>query len=72
MTVGELIEELSNFDEDSEVVIGMEQYRGTNFAMDIEEVEEHDVSLFCGDDDEEKPFKVVIKEGSQIGSVSFE
>lgn len=69
MTVRDLIEMLENFDEDMEVVIGMKQKYGSDFAMDIHyDVEEHKVRVFYG-----KDFKaVVITEGEQIGAVDYD
>ena len=69
MTVREFINWLEDFDEDAEVVIGMQQTYGTNFAMEIENVSEENVNLFY--EDSEDKF-VVITEGSQIGSVDYE
>ena len=68
MTVGKLIEMLQYFDYDMPVIIGIEQNYGTDFATKIVDVEEHNVSAFYGDDYE----AVVIKEGSQIGSVDWD
>ena len=68
MTVRELISMLENFDEDMEVRIGLQQTYGTDFAMEIRDVEEYDVMSFYGDD-----YKaVVITEGSQCGSVDYD
>ncbi len=36
MTVRELIDQLEAFDDDMDVVIGMQQTYGSNFAMEIE------------------------------------
>jgi len=69
MTVRELISWLEDFDEDAEVVIGMQQTYGTDFAMEIENVSEENVNLFYGDSEDKF---VVITEGSQIGSVDYE
>lgn len=69
MTVRELINWLEDFDEDAEVVIGMQQTYGTDFAMEIENVSEENVNLFYGDSEDKF---VVITEGSQIGSVDYE
>ena len=69
MTVRELINWLEDFDEDAEVVIGMQQTYGTNFAMEIENVSDENVNLFYGDSEDKF---VVITEGSQIGSVDYE
>ena len=70
MTVGELINWLSEFNEDAEVVIGMQQRYGSDFAMEVDEVSEEEVSSFWGDD-EDNPQCVVITEGSQIGTVCY-
>ena len=69
MKVRDLIEELQNFDEDMEVVIGMRQTYGTDFAMDVEfDIAEHKIKAFYGSD-----YKaVVITEGSQCGAVDYD
>lgn len=67
MTVRELIEELENFNDDIEVIIGMVQIYGSNFAMKIIEVKEYNIIPFY--DDEYKA--VVITEGNQIGVVDY-
>ena len=68
MTVGELIRELENFDEDMEVRIGMIQRYGSNWAMNIDyNVEEHKISAFYGDDYR----AVVITESGQCGTVNY-
>lgn len=67
MTVRELIEELERFDDDTEVIIGMQQKYGSDFAMDIQEVESYEVDEWYGEDVE----KVVITEGQQIGTVRY-
>lgn len=68
MTVRELIDELENYDEDTEVRIGMIQNYGSNFAMNIMcNVEEHTIRSFYGDD-----YKaVVLTEGNQVGTVDY-
>lgn len=67
MTVGELKELLKNFDEDMPVRIGMIQRYGTDFANEIDDVEEHRIRAFYGSD-----YKaVVLKEGSQVGAVDW-
>lgn len=40
MTVRDLIDELEQFNDDTEVCIGMFQNYGSNFTMEISEVEE--------------------------------
>lgn len=69
MKVRDLIEELQNFDDDAEVIIGMRQTYGSDFAMDIEyDIEEHKIMAFYGED-----YKaVVITEGSQCGVVDYD
>lgn len=68
MTVKELKDQLETFDGDMEVVIGMQQTYGTNFAMEIESnLDEYNVTAFGGEDCR----AVVITEGSQIGSVDY-
>lgn len=69
MTVRDLIEELQNFDDDMEVIIGMRQTYGTDFAMDVEyDIEERKIRAFWGND-----YKaVVITEGSQCGAVVYD
>lgn len=58
---------LEDFDDDMEVRIGMQQTYGTDFAMNITDVEEYTVNSFYGED-----YKaVVITEGSQCGSVDY-
>ena len=68
MTVKELINWLEDFNEDTEVIIGMQQRYGTDFAMEIEEISEEKVNLFYGNDDSDY---VVITKGEQIGSVDY-
>ena len=68
MTVRELRDQLEAFDDDMEVVIGMQQTHGTNFVMEIENnLDEYNVTVFDGEDCR----AVVITEGSQIGSVDY-
>ena len=68
MTVRELIEILETYDGDMEVRIGMQQIYGTDFAMEIRDVNEHNVMSFYG-----KDYKaVIITEGSQCGSVDYD
>ena len=67
MTVRELINILKNFDDDMEVRIGIQQTYGTDFAMNIREVEEYTVNAFY----EEDYKAVVITEGSQCGAVDY-
>lgn len=69
MKIRELIEVLENFDDDMEVMIGMQQKYGTDFAMSIrDDIEEYNIRSFYGED-----YKaVVITEGSQCGSVDYD
>lgn len=68
MTVRDLINELENFDEDTKVVIGMRQSYGSDFAMNIDSVDEHSVNAWYKDDFD----AVVLTEGEQIGTVDYE
>ena len=68
MTVRELIDQLENFDDDMEVRIGMQQNYGTDFAMNIVDVEEYTINSYYGTD-----YKaVVITEGKQCGAVDYD
>lgn len=68
MTVGELKELLEDFDDEMEVRIGMAQRYGTDFANEIDDVEEHRIRAFYGSD-----YKaVVLREGSQVGAVDWD
>ena len=68
MKVKDLIDILNTYDEDMEVRIGMQQNYGTDFAMNIREVEECTVNSFYGED-----YKaIVITEGSQCGAVDYD
>ena len=68
MTVGELKELLEDFDDEMEVRIGMVQRYGTDFANEIDDVEEHRIRAFYGSD-----YKaVVLREGSQVGAVDLD
>lgn len=69
MTVRELINWLSDFDDDTEVVIGMHQRYGTDFAMDIQSISTETVDVW---DEDEESTKVVITEGNQIGGVCYD
>lgn len=69
MTVRDLIDILETYDENAEVIIGMRQTYGSNFAMEVEyDVAEHTINAFFGSD-----YKaVVITEGSQCGVVDYD
>ena len=67
MTVRELKSILEDYDEDLPVCIGMIQTYGSNFATELNDVDE-----FTVDDweyGEEK--KVILTQGSQIGIVEY-
>nr|DAP47669.1 MAG TPA: hypothetical protein [Caudoviricetes sp.] len=67
MTVGELKAVLEDYDEDLPVCIGMIQSYGSNFATELDDMDEFTVDdLEYG---EEK--KVVLTQGSQIGIVEY-
>ena len=68
MTVKKLINWLQDFDPDKEVIIGMVQNYGSDFAMGISDVAECEVRPWRGDNME----CVVITEGSQFGVVNYE
>lgn len=67
MTVGELKAALEYYDEDLPVCIGMIQNYGSNFATELDDVDEFDVDDW--EYGEEK--KVVLTQGSQIGIVCY-
>ena len=68
MTVRDLIDMLEEFDEDMDVIIGMQQKYGSDFAMDISyDIGEYKVNTFDDDD----YHAVVLTEGSQIGTVNY-
>lgn len=67
MTVGELKVALEDYEEDLPICIGMIQTYGSNFATELDDVDE-----FIVDDweyGEEK--KVVLTQGSQIGIIDY-
>ena len=67
MTVGELKAALEDYDEDLPICIGMIQTYGSNFATELDDVDE-----FTVDDWEyDKEKKVVLTQGSQIGIVGY-
>lgn len=66
MTVRELIEELENYDDDQEVMIGQYQTYGSDWAYAISEVEAHDVRALYGEDMEDV---VLLLEGRQDGTI---
>lgn len=67
MKVRELIKALECFDGDMEVRIGMIQSYGSNFAMDVDSVDEYNINAW----DEDDFSGVVITEGSQMGTVDY-
>ena len=69
MTVRELMEILERYDEDAPVVIGMYQTYGSNFVMNICEVDEEDGVRMWDDDDMDSGDCVILIEGSQIGTL---
>ena len=68
MTVGDLKAALENYDEDMPVCIGMIQSFGSNFATQLDDIDEFTVNDW--EYGEEK--KVVLTQGSQIGIVDYE
>lgn len=69
MTVRELMEILENYDEDAPVLIGMYQTYGSNFVMNICEVDEEDGVRMWDDDDVNPGDCVILIEGGQIGTL---
>lgn len=69
MTVGELIEYLNQYDEDTEVCIGMYQHYGSDFVYNISDVEEGGYYAFYGKD---KDNVVLLIEGQQKGTIKKE
>ena len=67
MTVGELKAVLEDYDEDLLICIGMIQTYGSNFATELDDVDELTVDDW--EYGEEK--KVVLTQGSQIGIVEY-
>ena len=67
MTVGELKAALEDYDEDLPIYIGMIQTYGSNFATELDDVDEFTVDDW--DYGEEK--KIVLTQGSQIGIVNY-
>lgn len=68
MTVDELIGMLEQFDRDAEVVIGMRQRYGSDFAKEIVDVTEEEITPWYDDNMN----VVVITEGGQLGVVNYE
>lgn len=68
MTVGDLKAALENYDEDMPVCIGMIQSFGSNFATELDDIDEFTVNDW--EYGEEK--KVVLTQGRQIGIVDYE
>lgn len=67
MTVGELKAALEDYDEDLLICIGMIQTYGSNFATELDDIDELTVDDW--EYGEEK--KVVLTQGSQIGIVKY-
>ena len=68
MKVKDLIEILETYDENQEIVIGMKQNYGTDFATKVTyDIEERKIRSFWGAD-----YKaVVITQGEQLGAVVY-
>lgn len=68
MTVGELRSALRDYDDDIQVCIGMIQSFGSNFATELDDVDELNVDDWeYGEEN-----KIVLTQGSQIGIVNYE
>jgi hypothetical protein len=68
MKVKDLIAYLENFDGNAKVIIGMRQTYGTDFAKEIDNIEERKIRAFYGADYD----AVVITEGRQCGAVDYD
>ena len=69
MKVKDLKAYLDMFDDDQDVVIGIRQTYGSNFAIRIDDINENTVDYWWNDG---KDKAVVITEGDQIGCVEYE
>lgn len=67
MTVGELKNILEDYDEDLPVCIGMIQTYGSDFATELDDVDE----LMVDDWEYGEEKKVVLTQGGQIGIVNY-
>lgn len=67
MTVGELKAALEDYDEDLPVCVGMIQTYGSNFATELDDIDE----LTVDDWEYGEKKKVVLTQGSQIGTVEY-
>jgi hypothetical protein len=67
MTAGELKSLLEDYDEDLPVCIGMIQTHGSNFATELDGVDE----LMVDDWEYGEEKKIVLTQGSQIGIVNY-
>lgn len=73
LTVGEMINWLKDFDEDAQILIGMEQRYGSDFAYTIGAVDEHPLNDWDNPvEKEERERVVVITLGSQIGTIDYD
>lgn len=67
MTVGELKSILEDYDEDLPICIGLIQTYGSDFATELDDVDE----LMVDDEEYGEEKKVVLTQGSQIGIVNY-
>ena len=67
MTVGELKAALEDYNEDPPICIGMIQTYGSNFATELDYVDE----LMVDDWEYGEEKKVILTQGSQIGIVEY-
>lgn len=73
MTVKEMINWLEDFDEEAQVLLGIEQRYGSDFAYTIEMIDEHPLNDWDTPvEDDERERVVVITLGSQIGTIDYE
>lgn len=73
LTVGEMINWLNDFDEDTQVLLGIEQRYGSDFAYTIGMIDEHPLNDWDAPvEDDEREKVVVITLGRQIGTIDYE
>ena len=67
MTVGELKAVLEDYDEDLPICIGMIQTYGSNFATELDDIDELTVDYW----EYGEEMNIVLTQGSQIGIVEY-
>ena len=67
MTIGELINELEQYDRNADVILGLQQRYGTDLAYEIRSVRiQHWLGNWYGEENE-----VTINIGEQIGTIDY-